>query len=289
MPTPRAANETPAQARDTSAATLPITRTERAPNRTPAIDFTPRLYHPGPRAVQPDTRTATPPPAGSNSARLQTGCKRPPRRPRTRFRTPLQRRSLFDSMSNHIAKSVNWLPAISSSATSTIVAVGDPVAEDAEHRLDDPEREADERHHEPEAVEEDERVEVADHVLLAQPPEEALQEQPRDARHDLAEPDPRALADAVDRARREVAHARVPRRSGGRAGRSGSRSACRCGRGRAARASPARSPCSPPASRRRASSRTRSSSAARAPRCRGSGVRGISSQARPLKRRFAFA
>ena len=32
-----------------------------------------------------------------------------------------QRRSLFYSMSNHIAKSVNWMPEISSSATSTIV------------------------------------------------------------------------------------------------------------------------------------------------------------------------
>ncbi len=84
---------------------------------------------------------------------------------------------------------------------------------------------------------------------------------------------PGALADVVDRPRRDVAHARVDRRSGGRAGRSGSRSACRCGRGRAARASRARSPCSPPASRRRASSRRRSSSAARGPRCRGSGAR----------------
>jgi hypothetical protein len=35
---------------------------------------------------------------------------------------PPQRRSLFDSMSNHIANSVNWLPAIRSSATRTIVA-----------------------------------------------------------------------------------------------------------------------------------------------------------------------
>ncbi len=32
-----------------------------------------------------------------------------------------QRRSLFDSMSNHIAKSVNWEPKISKSATSTTV------------------------------------------------------------------------------------------------------------------------------------------------------------------------
>jgi len=34
-----------------------------------------------------------------------------------------QRRSLFDSRSNHIAKSVNWLPEIRSSATRTIVGV----------------------------------------------------------------------------------------------------------------------------------------------------------------------
>ena len=38
-------------------------------------------------------------------------------------RRPAQRRSLFDSMSNHIAKSVNWLPEIRSSATRTIVGV----------------------------------------------------------------------------------------------------------------------------------------------------------------------
>src|SRR6185436_12078879 len=36
---------------------------------------------------------------------------------------PAHRRSLFDSMSNHIANSVNWLPEISSSATRTIVGV----------------------------------------------------------------------------------------------------------------------------------------------------------------------
>ena len=46
----------------------------------------------------------------------------------------------------------------------------------------------------------DERVEVADHVLLAHPPEEALEEEPGDARDDPAEADPGALADAVDRA-----------------------------------------------------------------------------------------
>src|SRR5581483_11833325 len=68
----------------------------------------------------------------------------------------------------------------------------------------------DERREEAEGVEEDERMEVADHVLLAQAPEEALEQQPGDARDDLPVADPRALADAVDRPRREVAHPRVP-------------------------------------------------------------------------------
>src|SRR2546422_3621846 len=36
----------------------------------------------------------------------------------------LQRRSLFDSMSNHMAKSANWEPETSSSAISTTVAEG---------------------------------------------------------------------------------------------------------------------------------------------------------------------
>ncbi len=39
---------------------------------------------------------------------------------------PPQRRSLFDSMSNHIANSVNWKPEIRSRATRTIVAAGMP-------------------------------------------------------------------------------------------------------------------------------------------------------------------
>ena len=33
-------------------------------------------------------------------------------------------RSLFDSMSNHMANSVNWSPEITSSATRTTVAMG---------------------------------------------------------------------------------------------------------------------------------------------------------------------
>ena len=71
---------------------------------------------------------------------------------------------------------------MSSSATSTIVAGVMLVPQDAQNRLHDAEAEADERHQEAEEVEEDERVEVADHVLLAQPPEEALQQQPGDRR-----------------------------------------------------------------------------------------------------------
>lgn len=35
-----------------------------------------------------------------------------------------QRSSLFASMSNHIAKSVSWMPAMKSTATRTIVAAG---------------------------------------------------------------------------------------------------------------------------------------------------------------------
>ena len=113
-------------------------------------------------------------------------------------------------MSNHIAKSVNWLPEISSSATSTIVGV--VISFPFSRRITSiaPSRRPASGHHDPERVEEDERVEVADHVLLAQPPEEALHEQPRDPRHDAAQLDPRLLADAVDRPRGEVAHARVP-------------------------------------------------------------------------------
>ena len=64
---------------------------------------------------------------------------------------------------------------------------GSPLPMMPQHRLGDAEREADDGHHDPERVEEDERVEVADDVLLAHPPEEALEQQPRDARHDLAD------------------------------------------------------------------------------------------------------
>ena len=76
-------------------------------------------------------------------------------------------------MSNHIANSVNCEPKIRSSATSTPVAAVMSLPEDPQHDQRDPEPEAGERHHDPEHVEEHERVEVADHVLLAQPPEEA--------------------------------------------------------------------------------------------------------------------
>src|SRR4051794_24482241 len=62
---------------------------------------------------------------------------------------------------------------------------GDPVPE-----LDAAEDEPHERREESEGVEEDEWVEVADDVLLAQPPEEAVDEQPRDPRHDFAVADP---------------------------------------------------------------------------------------------------
>src|SRR5581483_6511059 len=83
------------------------------------------------------------------------------------------------------------------------------VARETEAELDEAEDRAGCGGDEPERVEEHERVEVADHVLLAHPPEERLPEQPRDLRDDVSVADPAALADAVDRTRREVAHARV--------------------------------------------------------------------------------
>ena len=112
-------------------------------------------------------------------------------------------------MSNHMANSVNCEPKISSSATSTPVAAVIPWPRMRSTISAIPSPRPASAHHEPEEVEEDERVEVADHVLLAQPPEERLHEQPRDPRDDLAQLDPRALADAVDRPRGDVAHARV--------------------------------------------------------------------------------
>ena len=193
-----------------------------------------------------------------------------------------QRSSLFDSWSNHIPNRVNCVPEIRSSATSTIVAVVISLSKKMrEHGDDEPEREPEHRHQGAEHVEEDERVEVADHVLLLHPPPEALEEEPRDPRRDAADLDPRPLADAVDRSRRHVAHARARRRSGARACRSGTRSGGRSARGRGGRAPRARAPCSRPASRRRASSPRRSSSGARAPRCRGSGCAGSASTPRP--------
>ena len=186
-------------------------------------------------------------------------------------------------MSNHIAKSVNCEPEMRSSATRTIVGV--VIALPFRRRIASiaPSSRPSEGHQDAERVEEDERVEVADHVLLPQAPEEALHEQPGDPRHDRAQLDPRLLADVVDRARREVAHAGVPdvqvhehvvREAVARRRRA---------RGRAGRASRARSPCSRSASRRRASSRTRSSSAARGSRCRGSACAGSASTPRPRR------
>src|SRR6266508_4991193 len=86
----------------------------------------------------------------------------------------------------------------------------DGVPHDPQDDLSDPEPEAEKGHQETEDVEEDERVEMPDHVLLPHAPEEALQEEPRDTRHDLADLDPRSFADAVHRPRGYVAHAGVP-------------------------------------------------------------------------------
>ncbi len=127
-----------------------------------------------------------------------------------------QRRSLFDSMSNHMANSVNCDPKMRRRATSTTVPTETALPR-SEHDLRDPEAEPEQRHQEAEGVEEDQRMKVADDVLLPHPPEEALDQQPRDARDDPADPDPRLLADAVHRPRRDIAHPARSRRSGGRA------------------------------------------------------------------------
>ena len=78
-------------------------------------------------------------------------------------------------MSNHMAKSVICSPAMTSTATRTMVARRDRVAEDPQDELDEAEEEADDEHQHAEDVEEDERVEVADDVLLPHPPPEALE------------------------------------------------------------------------------------------------------------------
>ena len=58
-------------------------------------------------------------------------------------------RSLFASMSNHIAKSVNWLPEIRSSATRTIVGVVIALPDEPQHQSRPfPSAQADERHQE---------------------------------------------------------------------------------------------------------------------------------------------
>src|SRR5688572_16676299 len=70
---------------------------------------------------------------------------------------------------------------------------------DSEDRDEQAEQESDDGHQRTEAVEEDERVEVSDHVLLRHPPPEALEEEPRDPGRDAADANPGALADTVDR------------------------------------------------------------------------------------------
>ena len=132
----------------------------------------------------------------------------------TRAAIPLperpQRRSLFASMSNHIAKSVNCEPEISEQRDEHDRRRRDlRCRRSAARASTSPSTSPTRGHQDAEDVEEDERVEVADHVLLPHPPPEALEEQPRDPRHDRAQLDPRALADVVDRPRGDVAHARV--------------------------------------------------------------------------------
>ena len=89
-------------------------------------------------------------------------------------------------MSNHIANSVNCDPEISSSAMSTTVPTLTWLPATRKTELHESEHEAGDAREQAEGVEEDERVEVADDVLLAQPPEEPAQQQPRDARHDAS-------------------------------------------------------------------------------------------------------
>src|SRR5919201_442947 len=137
----------------------------------------------------------------SSPRRCSTFCSEPV----SRLSTQMTRKS------RAIRWSQRWEPRNPAPPVTTAVGIGrmlaarpdrDGVAEDAQDDLRDPESEAAHRHHESEEVEEHERVEVADDVLLAHPPEEALDEQPRDRRHDLAQPDTRSFADAVDRPRR---------------------------------------------------------------------------------------
>src|SRR5204863_484068 len=70
--------------------------------------------------------------------------------------------------------------------------------------LVDAEAEPEEQRDQPEDVEEDQRVEVPDHVFLPHPPPEALEQQPGDRRDHLPQLDSRPLADAVDRPRGNV-------------------------------------------------------------------------------------
>src|SRR3954468_8236047 len=86
----------------------------------------------------------------------------------------------------------------------------DRVPRDAEADLQPAEHEtrAEEQH--PQRVEEDKGMKVADDVLLLHPPEEALRQEPGDLRDDVAQADAAPLADAVDGARRVIAHAPVP-------------------------------------------------------------------------------
>src|SRR3972149_10961145 len=73
----------------------------------------------------------------------------------------------------------------------------DRVARDAKGRFDDAEDDPRDEEDKPQPPEEDERVEVADDVLLLQPPEEALEQEPGDRRHDPPEADAAPLTAPV--------------------------------------------------------------------------------------------
>src|ERR1051325_886995 len=87
---------------------------------------------------------------------------------------------------------------------------GDVVSEDPEDDLGDAEPEAEEAHQEPEQIEEHERMEIANHILLAHSPEETLDQQPRDCRNNFPQSNSGTLADSVNRARGVIPNAPVP-------------------------------------------------------------------------------
>ena len=116
-------------------------------------------------------------------------------------------------MSNHMAKSVNGQPRDHDQRDEDDLGGGSR-AREAEDDRDHADDEADDGQEDPESVEEDERVEVADDVLLL-----TRQKKTWSSSHEMRvktapEPDPRLLADLVDRPRRGRRHPLPPTFSG---------------------------------------------------------------------------